>query len=431
MPLKLSSRHGQKGFYLQSIVSRHISGISHIAVIILALMHVVLTQLQLVSSQVPTPQVEAQSQSSSELEASPLWRQPLDLRGRDVPASHEVPAFSRLLGDPPGGMLSRPRAPSPELGTGPVFAIGEPANIPLHKQIPLHSLYSHHVLSAIRMVLACIDICVVMLTMYITSTEACVAHIAQRKKRKKRVLYDMGVTAMLDSRRYDVEDDASREPHVKQLLDLIAWHIGVMESTWYVKPRSTCWFEEYLFKIYTPDMFYDILRMRRQTFDKLVHDLRPFIQGQAMHWRQPIGVEKKLVVTLFKLMHGVCIPLVADRAALGKSTVHEILRQVCSAISTHFGYLIAWPTGRRLVRTRRASSPSSSSPTVSEQLTGPISMCKHPQTALWRRTTGTVTNRFLYCYRVSLTVNAISLASTPVRLDHCTTALTLKAPNYT
>jgi hypothetical protein len=201
------------------------------------------------------------------------------------------------------------------------------------------------------MLLACIDICVVMLTMYITSTEACVAHIAQRKKRKRRVQYDMGVTAMLDSRRYDVEDDASKEPHVKQLLDLIAWHIGVMESTWYVKPRSTCWFEEYLFKIYTPDMFYDILRMRRQTFDRLVHDLRPFIQGQATHWRQPIGVEKKLVVTLFKLMHGVCIPLVADRAALGKSTVHEILRQVCSAISTHFGHLIAWPTGRRLVRT--------------------------------------------------------------------------------
>ena len=28
------------------------------------------------------------------------------------------------------------------------------------------------------------------------------------------------------------------------------------------------------------------------------------------------------MVTLFKLMHGVSIPLVADKAALGKSTVH-------------------------------------------------------------------------------------------------------------
>jgi len=54
------------------------------------------------------------------------------------------------------------------------------------------------------------------------------------------------------------------------------------------------------------------------------------------------------VVTLYKLMHGASIPLVADKAALGKSTVGDILRQVCSAISVNFGHLIAWPVGRRL-----------------------------------------------------------------------------------
>ena len=87
-----------------------------------------------------------------------------------------------------------------------------------------------------------------------------------------------------------------------------------------------------------------------RTFDRLVRDLRPFLQGEHTHWRQPIGVEEKIVVTLFKLMHGISIPLVADKAALGKSTVHGILRQVCSAISNHFGHLIAWPVGRRLMR---------------------------------------------------------------------------------
>jgi hypothetical protein len=117
-----------------------------------------------------------------------------------------------------------------------------------------------------------------------------------------------------------------------------------------VKPRSTCWFEEYMFNIYTPDMFYNILRMRCMTFDRLVNDLRPFIQGQETHWRRPIGVEKKVVVTLFKLIHRASIPLVVDKAALGKSTVGEILRQVCPAISQHFGHLVAWPVGRRLAR---------------------------------------------------------------------------------
>ena len=202
-----------------------------------------------------------------------------------------------------------------------------------------------------RLVMVCIDICVVMLTMYISSTEASEAMFAQRRKSRRRGGEGSCSSPHYTSDRYDPEDNMSELRHVKQISDLVAWHICDLDAKWYVKPRSTCWFNEYLFNIYTPDMFYDILRMRRRTFDRLVNDLRPFIEGQQTHWKQPIGVEKKVVVTLFKLMHGVCIPLVADKAALGKSTVSEILRQVVSAISTHLGHLIAWPVGRRLVRT--------------------------------------------------------------------------------
>ena len=62
------------------------------------------------------------------------------------------------------------------------------------------------------------------------------------------------------------EDEPLQHPHSKQMWDLLACHVGALDGRWYVKPRSTCWFEEYLFNIYTPDMFYDILRMRRRTF---------------------------------------------------------------------------------------------------------------------------------------------------------------------
>lgn len=58
--------------------------------------------------------------------------------------------------------------------------------------------------------------------------------------------------------RQEPEDGAYGYLHVKQLMDLIAWHVDVLNTKWHVKPRSTCWFEEYLFNIYTPDMFYDI-----------------------------------------------------------------------------------------------------------------------------------------------------------------------------
>ena len=193
-----------------------------------------------------------------------------------------------------------------------------------------------------------------MVAMHTTSSEASESKHAHRRKLRRReedVGYGSPHTTFT---RQGCEDEEMEHPHVKQILDLLAWHIGVLDARWYVKPRSTCWFEEYLFNIYTPDMFYDILRMRRQTFDRLVAGLRPFIQGQHTHWRQPIGVEKKVVVTLFKLMHGVAIPLVADRAALGKSTVGEILRQVCAAICNNFGHLIAWPAGQRLARIAHA-----------------------------------------------------------------------------
>ena len=198
--------------------------------------------------------------------------------------------------------------------------------------------------------MTCIDICVVMVTMFLASTEAIDSHSARRRQSQRRDGEDDSMAPQPRLTRYELEEDELEHPHGKQVIDLLAWHIGAENARWYVKPRSTCWFEEYLFNIYTPDMFYDILRMRRSTFDRLVHDLRPFIQGQHTHWRQPIGVEKKVVVTLFKLMHGVAIPLVADKAALGKSTVGEILRLVCPAICANFGHLVAWPIGRRLTR---------------------------------------------------------------------------------
>jgi hypothetical protein len=190
--------------------------------------------------------------------------------------------------------------------------------------------------------------CVAIVAMHVASTDASKAHLAHRKKLRGGEGLDDHVSEHGARGRIEAEEDELDHPHVKQVLDLLAWHIGVEDARWYVKPRSTCWFEEYLFNIYTPDMFYDILRMRRRTFDRLVNDLRPFLQGQHTHWRAPIGVEKKVVVTLYKLMHGASIPLVADKAALGKSTVGDILRQVCSAISVNFGHLIAWPVGRRL-----------------------------------------------------------------------------------
>ena len=292
--------------------------------------------------------------ASSSLEQSSASRPPLEPPERDAPASSVVPAFSAILDGSRDRVWSPPRARSPTPCPLPTAPCARPAIIPLHHAPTTQSMSTVDVAHAIRILLTCIDTCVAMVGLHTTKTDASEAHLAHRKKLKRREGDDVYVSPLHGMARYDPEEESLEHPHMKQVFDLLAWHIGVLNARWYVKPRSTCWFEEYLFNIYTPDIIYDILWMRRRTFDRLVNDLRPFIQGQHTHWRQPIGVEKKVVVTLFKLMHGVSIPLVADKAALGKSTVGQILRQVCSAISVNFGPLVAWPVGRRLARVAAA-----------------------------------------------------------------------------
>lgn len=74
----------------------------------------------------------------------------------------------------------------------------------------------------------------------------------------------------------------------------------------------------------------------------LVFDLVPFIKGQLTQWTQLIRVEKKVVVTLFKLTHDCSMTLVADKAAIGRSTVYNILQLVYPTLCAHFEHLIAW-----------------------------------------------------------------------------------------
>ena len=137
--------------------------------------------------------------------------------------------------------------------------------------------------NVIPIVVSCINMAVTMLQVHNAAMETTHAKLALRKKTKQVGHYNGGCSTTNADPEYGIDGDELQHPHENELIGLLAWHIEVLDAKWYVKPRSTCWFDEYLFEIYTPDMFYDILRMRRTTFDKLVRDLRPFIQGQHTH----------------------------------------------------------------------------------------------------------------------------------------------------
>lgn len=111
---------------------------------------------------------------------------------------------------------------------------------------------------------------VVVMQLHNASMEATNTQLAYRKKtRHVADDTDLGSTN-ISFPRHEPDEDLLEPPHEKQIHDMLAWHIETLNAKWYMKPRSTCWFEEYLFNSYTPNMFFDILRMRRVTFDRLV-----------------------------------------------------------------------------------------------------------------------------------------------------------------
>lgn len=185
--------------------------------------------------------------------------------------------MSVLPGNPFGGIWSPPCLPSDAPYAPHVAPCTGPANIPLHLAPNPHSMATPDITAAIRIVLTCIDVCIVMIAMYTISTEASKGHLAHKNKLKMRRNVDNVYISSRSQLEHEHEDDALEHLHEKQVFDLLAWHIGVVDAKWYVKPRSTYCFEEYFFNIYTSNMFYDILRMRRRIFGRLVCGLRPFI----------------------------------------------------------------------------------------------------------------------------------------------------------
>lgn len=200
-------------------------------------------------------------QSDSEVDFPSQCHPPFDLLPceRDEPAPPAQPAMSALLGNPFGGLWSTPCLPSVAPYTPAVTPCTGATNIPLHLAPNPHSLAIPDITTAIRIVMVCINICMLMITMYTTSTGAKEGHLAHRNKSRRRKNEDDVYISLHSQLEHEHKDNALQHPHVKQVFDLLVWHIGIVDAKWYIRPRSTCWFEEYIFNIYTPDMFYDIL----------------------------------------------------------------------------------------------------------------------------------------------------------------------------
>lgn len=179
-----------------------------------------------------TPITTATPCSQSESEPDPPLTRcpPLVPRERDVPASSVTTPFPGLRGIPLPGGWSPPLGPSANMWTPPSPPTDEGGTIPLHHPETTTSIPTLDFPTAIHTLLACIDICVVMMSMYITSTDARAGVLAHRKKLRRGLEESVHDTAHMAFTRQETQEEGLEHPHVKQVLDLLAWHVGMLDA---------------------------------------------------------------------------------------------------------------------------------------------------------------------------------------------------------
>jgi hypothetical protein len=69
-----------------------------------------------------------------------------------------------------------------------------------------------------------------MIVMHITTTDSSEAHIAQRKKLRRRCEGDPSTSTQNTEDAHDEENGEFRLLHVKQMVDLLSWSVGAMNG---------------------------------------------------------------------------------------------------------------------------------------------------------------------------------------------------------
>ena len=77
------------------------------------------------------------------------------------------------------------------------------------------------------------------------------------------------------------------------------------------------------------------MRMSKDTFDFLCHQLQPHIEKQCTILRAPISVPERVAVTIWRLATNIEYRTLSELFGIGRSTVGEIVNETCDAICKH------------------------------------------------------------------------------------------------
>lgn len=85
--------------------------------------------------------------------------------------------------------------------------------------------------------------------------------------------------------------------------------------------------------VYGEDWWRQNLRMTRDTFEILCTELRSHLERQVTVFREPVCVEVRIAVTIWRLATNVEYRTIAGLFGLGRSTVGEIVLDTCEVIT--------------------------------------------------------------------------------------------------
>lgn len=162
------------------------------------------------------------------------------------------------------------------------------------------------------------------------NSQAMALCLAQKKKKKERKLV---CKRKRDARRR-FQAYVRRRRVATQLFVLLLtrnfFPLLPVRKIW-AKPRTTTFWEETCQRWNDQD-WKENFRMSRVAFEYLTMELSPIISKRDTNFRKAISARQRLAVTLYRLADTATYRTIANLFAIGKSTVCEIVVQVCNAI---------------------------------------------------------------------------------------------------
>ncbi|XP_033913402.2 uncharacterized protein LOC117434839 isoform X1 [Acipenser ruthenus] len=101
----------------------------------------------------------------------------------------------------------------------------------------------------------------------------------------------------------------------------------------WARERSTEWWQETVLGCFTEIDWLENFRMKKSTFFYIVSELQPLLEHQKTKFRDPVSVEKRVAIALWRFATNLEYRSIGQRFGVSRTTVYRCVRDVCLAIT--------------------------------------------------------------------------------------------------